>query len=87
MKCMDWSNSPLIEVDAERVSGTPVLVGTRVPADATVENVDSFVRIDGLSLEKAIKATAECFPGAGIDRIAALLQYRAIHSLRENTAG
>ena len=33
---MDWTGCDLVETDAERVGGKPVLKGTRVPADVVV---------------------------------------------------
>jgi len=34
----DWSQCPLVETDPARVSGRPVLTGTRMPADDLVAN-------------------------------------------------
>lgn len=35
---VDWTDCPLVIVDSRKLSGTPILVGTRMPADAIVEN-------------------------------------------------
>jgi len=35
---MDWTDCPLIEINPRKVSGAPILKGTRMPADAIVEN-------------------------------------------------
>ena len=35
---MDWSCCGLVEVNPHKVSGVPILKGTRVQADAIVEN-------------------------------------------------
>jgi uncharacterized protein (DUF433 family) len=35
---MDWSDCPLVEINPGKVSGTPILRGSRMPADAIVEN-------------------------------------------------
>jgi uncharacterized protein (DUF433 family) len=35
---MDWSGCPIVEVSPLKVSGAPILVGTRVQADSIVEN-------------------------------------------------
>jgi uncharacterized protein (DUF433 family) len=35
---MDWTNCELVEVNPRKVSGVPILKGTRVQADAIVEN-------------------------------------------------
>ena len=37
---IDWSDCPLVEVKPEVQSGAPVLRGTRMPADAIVDNFD-----------------------------------------------
>ena len=44
---------PLIEIDPEIMSGTPVIRGTRVPAASLFENLAS-----GLSLDEFL----DCFP-------------------------
>ena len=38
---MDWSNCEIVETVPGKVSGQPILRGTRVPADAVVENFES----------------------------------------------
>lgn len=35
---IEWTECPLVEINPRKVSGTPVLRGTRMPADAIVEN-------------------------------------------------
>ena len=35
---MDWSKCPIVEVNPLKVSGTPILKGTRMPADFVVDN-------------------------------------------------
>jgi uncharacterized protein (DUF433 family) len=37
---IDWSECPLVESKPEVQSGVPVLQGTRMPADAIVDNSD-----------------------------------------------
>jgi len=37
---IDWSQCPLVEVDPLVLSGAPVLRGTRMPANAIVDNFD-----------------------------------------------
>ncbi len=37
---MDWSECSMVEVNPRKVSGVPVLKGTRVQADAIVENYE-----------------------------------------------
>jgi uncharacterized protein (DUF433 family) len=40
MEKIDWSECPLVEVKPEVQSGAPVLRGTRMPANAIVDNFD-----------------------------------------------
>jgi uncharacterized protein (DUF433 family) len=37
---IDWSFCPLVEINPRKVSGVPILKGTRVQADAIVENFE-----------------------------------------------
>jgi uncharacterized protein (DUF433 family) len=38
---MDWSGCEIVATVPGKVSGRPILKGTRVPADAVVENFES----------------------------------------------
>ncbi len=38
---MDWSRCELVEVIPGKVSGAPLIVGTRIPADLVLDLVDS----------------------------------------------
>jgi uncharacterized protein (DUF433 family) len=38
---MDWSDCPFVEINPRKVSGAPILKGTRVQADSIVENFES----------------------------------------------
>lgn len=78
---MDWSECALVEVVPGKVSGAPVLVGTRLPADAITGNYDAFLE-EGLSAEQALTSTLDCYPEAGIDRIKAILDYRASYEFQ-----
>jgi uncharacterized protein (DUF433 family) len=37
---VDWTDCPLVEVNPLKVSGVPILKGTRVQADSIVENFE-----------------------------------------------
>jgi uncharacterized protein (DUF433 family) len=39
--CMDWSGCSLVEVVPGKVSGVPLLKGTRLPADTVLDNYDA----------------------------------------------
>jgi uncharacterized protein (DUF433 family) len=76
-----WDECPLVERVPGKVSGTPVLKGTRLPADTLVENVQAFIEMDGMTEDQAIEETLECFPGTpgGKDTVRSLLAYEASH--------
>jgi uncharacterized protein (DUF433 family) len=81
MAKFDWSEFPLVEIIPGKVSGAPLLKGTRLPVDAVTGNYDAF-REEGLSIEEAIAETLDCYPEAGIDAIKAILHYRDQHQLQ-----
>ena len=46
---VDWSGCSLVETNPNKVSGVPILKGTRVQADAVVLNFDSGSSVDEIS--------------------------------------
>ena len=76
---VDWLDCPLVEIIPGKVSGAPLLKGTRLPVEAITSNYDAF-RAEGLPSEEAICETLDCYPQAGIDNIRAILEYRATHT-------
>jgi uncharacterized protein (DUF433 family) len=68
---VDWSECPLVEVKLGVQSGAPVLRGTRMPADAIVDNFNY-----GLSVAE-IAEQFEVPP----DRIEAILAYAKSHRI------
>jgi uncharacterized protein (DUF433 family) len=46
---MDWSGCDIVETVPGKVSGVPILKGTRVPADAVVENYESGESVEEIS--------------------------------------
>lgn len=38
---VDWSGCPIVEVVPGKVSGVPIIRGSRVPADQVIENHDA----------------------------------------------
>ena len=81
MAQLDWTECPLVEIIAGKVSGVPLLKNTRLPVEAIMGNYDAF-REEGLSPEDAIAETLDCYPEAGLDTIKALLTYRATHQFQ-----
>jgi uncharacterized protein (DUF433 family) len=43
---LDWSDCPFVQVVPGKVSGVPILKGTRVQADSIVENYESDSPVD-----------------------------------------
>jgi uncharacterized protein (DUF433 family) len=68
---VDWSRCPLVEVNPRVQSGAPVLRGTRVPANAIIDNFDF-----GLS-ETEISEQFQ----VPLDRIQAILAYAKSHRI------
>jgi uncharacterized protein (DUF433 family) len=46
---VDWADCPLVEVIPGKVSGVPLLKGTRLPADTIVENYDGGSPVEEIS--------------------------------------
>jgi uncharacterized protein (DUF433 family) len=68
---MDWSQCPDVERIPGKVSGARLVVGTRIPADAVVDNAE-----DGYTAEEIV---AEIFPSLPLDRARRILSF-AHHS-------
>lgn len=46
---VDWSDCPLVEVNPRKVSGAPILKGTRVQADSILENYEGGETVEDIS--------------------------------------
>ncbi len=75
---MDWSDCDLVESVPGKVSGAPVIKGTRIFANSIPENYESSLD-EGMTSEEAIAEIADNFPGAGVQRIRGLLAYYFEH--------
>ena len=51
---VDWTGCPLVEVNPRKVSGAPILKGTRVQADAIIENFEDGSPVEEISENFAI---------------------------------
>ncbi len=51
---VDWSGCPLVEVNPRKVSGAPILKGTRVQADAIIENFEDGSPVEEISENFAV---------------------------------
>ena len=54
---MDWSGCSVVEVVPGKVSGVPILKGTRVQADSIVENYESGSPVEEISENFSIPET------------------------------
>jgi uncharacterized protein (DUF433 family) len=69
-KAMDWSHCPDVERDPEKLSGTWIVRGSRVPVQAVIDNAR-----DGFSPE----AISEMFEGVPVARVRGILRFAALH--------
>ena len=69
---IDWSKCSAVERDTEKVSGSWVFCGTRVPVVALFENLEGGASIDDFLL---------WFPGVTREQVEAVLEY-TIQSLK-----
>ena len=69
---IDWSTCEAVERDPERVSGTWVFRGTRVPVAALFENLE-----DGV----AVGEFSDLFPGVSLEQSRAVLEHAARSAL------
>ncbi len=70
---MDWSGCELVEVIPGKVSGVPLVVGTRIPADVIFDYVDS-----GSPLEEIV----EDYPSLSIETIRSLASFAESRRMR-----
>jgi uncharacterized protein (DUF433 family) len=56
MESLDWSKCPLVEIDPLRVSGRPILKGTRMPVEDIIANYEYGVSINEISVQFQIPA-------------------------------
>jgi uncharacterized protein (DUF433 family) len=66
----DWSGCELVEVIPGKVSGRPLLKGTRIPADVIIENYDLGCPIEELH---------EDYPSLSTDTIQQLIRFAEEH--------
>ncbi len=64
---MDWSQCPDAERIPGKVSGAWLVVGTRIPADAVIDNAE-----DGYTAEQIV---AEIYPSLPLDRRRRILTF------------
>ena len=69
---IDWTDCPDIERVAGKVSGQPIVKGTRILADSVVVNANS-----GISPEELAN---EHFPGLGVERARRIIAFARQHA-------
>ena len=67
---MDWSECERVEIVPGKVSGKPVIKGTRVLADQVVEEAE---------LGRSIDEIAENYPSLTLEKVRQLLAYASSH--------
>ena len=72
---MDWTGCELVEVIPGKVSGVPLVVGTRIPANIILEYMDS---------DSGLEELAEDFPSLSIGIVRLLATFAA--SKRQQTS-
>ena len=65
---MDWNGCKVVESDADKMSGAPVFVGTRIPISTLFENLKVGATIDEF---------LEWFPGSNREQIEAVMDFVA----------
>jgi uncharacterized protein (DUF433 family) len=68
---IDWSECPLVEVKPGVQSGAPVLLGTRMPVNAIVDNFDYGVSVAEIAEQFEVPP----------DRVEAILAYAQSHRI------
>ncbi|AXC12039.1 hypothetical protein ACPOL_2726 [Acidisarcina polymorpha] len=66
---MDWTDYPLVEVVPGKVSGVPLLKGTRLPADTILENYEGGSPVEEIAEDFDVSETT----------IREILSYAASH--------
>jgi uncharacterized protein (DUF433 family) len=56
MQPLDWSQCTLVEIDPLRVSGRPVIKGTRMPVEDIIANYEYGLSVDEISEQFHISA-------------------------------
>ena len=69
---MDWSKCPDVESHPDVLSGVPVVVHTRVPADSLVEHVESGYTPEEIALD--------IFPSVPVSRVRRIIEFAEQHA-------
>jgi uncharacterized protein (DUF433 family) len=69
MEDIDWTACDDVEIIPGKVSGAWLVVGTRIPADAVIDNAE-----DGFTAEQIV---AEIYPSLPLERARRIIAYAA----------
>ena len=70
---MDWTGCELVEVVPGKVSGQPIVKGTRIPADVIVSNFEA---------GSSVKEIAENYPSLRLEEIEQMLAFGRSRNLQ-----
>ncbi len=68
---IDWSDCPDVERIPGKVSGRPIVVGTRILADGVIANAEDF---------SAEEIATDIYPGLGVERARRIIAYARSHT-------
>ena len=71
----DWTSCPDVERIPGKVSGQPIVAGTRILAQGVIDNADDFTPEE---------IATEIYPGLGVERARRIVEYARTHAKRLN---
>ena len=70
---IDWTSCPDVERIRGKVSGQPIVAGTRILAQGVIDNADDFTPEE---------IATEIYPGLGVERARRIVEYARTHAKR-----
>jgi len=68
---IDWAGCPDVERIPGKVSGQPIVVGTRILAQGVIDNADDY---------SPEEIATDIFPGLGVERARRIITYARTHA-------
>ena len=72
---IDWTSCPDVERIPGKVSGQPIVAGTRILAQGVIDDADDFTPEE---------IATEIYPGLGVERARRIVEYARTHAKRLN---